>query len=325
MYESEESNIIKNWSEEVVVSISCICFNQINYIEETLIGFLKQKTTFRFEILIHDDASSDGTTELIRQYEIKYPHIIKPLYEIENQWSKGRRGSIVFNIPRAKGKYIALCEGDDYWIDTNKLQIQIEYLEKNPECGMCYTKTKQFYQNKKKFVKKAFGAQIGSFENLIDNGNRIPTLTSVFRKDLILQYMDEIKPELKNWMMSDFPMWLYISRNSRIKFLDSITACYRILENSASHNGNLTKKIDFLNSYWDIKDYFAKIYCYVLKKRDVDREIFNICVNLLKNYGYDKEYIKTLMSSYIKLERKSLRDFLNYCIVKNIVLLKIFY
>ena len=107
--------------EETLVSISCITYNQAHFIRQCLDGFLMQKTTFSFEVLIHDDASTDGTTEIIREYESKYPEIIKPLYEKENQWTKGRRGSAVFNYPRAKGKYIALCEGDDYWIDPLKL------------------------------------------------------------------------------------------------------------------------------------------------------------------------------------------------------------
>jgi len=99
---------------EPLASISCITFNHVKYIRDALNGFLMQKTNFPIEILIHDDASTDGTEEIIREYEGKYPEIIKPLYEKENQWGKGRRGSAIFNFPRTKGKYIAMCEGDDY-------------------------------------------------------------------------------------------------------------------------------------------------------------------------------------------------------------------
>src|SRR5690554_2985712 len=100
-----------NKHENPLVSISTITFNHAPYIRQCLDGFLMQKTDFAFEVLIHDDASTDGTEEIIREYEAKYPDIIKPLYEIENQYSKGRSGSRTFNFPRAKGKYIALCEG----------------------------------------------------------------------------------------------------------------------------------------------------------------------------------------------------------------------
>lgn len=122
---------------QIIVSISCITYNHAPYIRQCLDGFLMQQTNFAYEVLIHDDASTDGTTEIIKEYEAKYPDIIKPIYEDENQWVKGRRGSAVFNFPRAKGKYIALCEGDDYWTDPLKLQKQVCFLEKHQECSLC--------------------------------------------------------------------------------------------------------------------------------------------------------------------------------------------
>lgn len=120
-----------------LVSICCITYNHAPYIRECLDGFMMQQTNFPFEVLIHDDASTDGTTEIIREYAEKYPDIIKPLYEEENQWVKERRGSAVFNFPRAQGKYIALCEGDDYWTDPLKLQKQVDFLESHSDYVMC--------------------------------------------------------------------------------------------------------------------------------------------------------------------------------------------
>lgn len=124
-------------NKDILVSISCITYNHAPYIRECLDGFMMQQTNFPFEVLIHDDASTDGTTEIIREYAEKYPDIIKPLYEEKNQWVKGRRGSAVFNFPRAQGKYIALCEGDDYWTDPLKLQKQVDFLESHPDYVMC--------------------------------------------------------------------------------------------------------------------------------------------------------------------------------------------
>ena len=126
-------------NNDILVSISCMTYNHASYIRQCLDGFLMQKTNFKFEVLIHDDASTDGTEEIIREYEAKYPNIIKALYEEENQWSKGRRGNKTFNYPRAKGKYIAMCEGDDYWIDPYKLQKQVDILEANKDCIICAT------------------------------------------------------------------------------------------------------------------------------------------------------------------------------------------
>ena len=133
--------------KEILVSISCITYNHAPYIRQCLDGFMMQQTNFAFEVLIHDDASTDGTTEIIKEYEAKYPDIIKPLYEEENQWVKGRRGSAVFNFPRAKGKYIALCEGDDYWTDPLKLQKQVDFLEANPDFVMCSCQHKVYNEN----------------------------------------------------------------------------------------------------------------------------------------------------------------------------------
>ncbi|MEN8251933.1 MAG: glycosyltransferase, partial [Bacteroidota bacterium] len=136
-----EQKIMLNWkdsSDIPVVSVCCTAYNHEHYIGEAIDGFLMQETDFPFEILIHDDCSTDETAKIIRNYEKKYPNIIKPIYQRENQYSKGIRVNPIFNFLRAKGKYIALCEGDDYWIDPLKLQNQIEFLEKNDEYSMCY-------------------------------------------------------------------------------------------------------------------------------------------------------------------------------------------
>ena len=123
--------------KEILVSICCVTYNHESFIRQCLDGFLMQKTNFEFEILIHDDASTDGTDGIIREYEQKYPDIIKPIYQTENQYSKGIKISTTYTFPRAKGKYIALCEGDDYWTDPYKLQKQVDFMEENPEYSLC--------------------------------------------------------------------------------------------------------------------------------------------------------------------------------------------
>src|SRR6056297_583375 len=118
-----EQQIMANWYDgpsNPIVSISCITYNHEPYIEDALEGFLLQETDFPFEILIHDDASTDHTADIIREYESTFPTLIKPIYQSENQYSQGNRPGII-NIKRAKGEYIALCEGDDYWTDPFKL------------------------------------------------------------------------------------------------------------------------------------------------------------------------------------------------------------
>lgn len=124
-------------TQEPLVSICCHAYNHEPYIRDALDGVIMQKADFPFEVIVNDDASTDETAEIIREYERKYPDIIKPVYQTENQYSKGIRPStITFKI--AKGKYIALCEGDDYWTDPLKLQKQINFLEKNLDYVICY-------------------------------------------------------------------------------------------------------------------------------------------------------------------------------------------
>ena len=123
--------------EEILVSIICNAYNHEPYIRDALDGFVMQKTDFPFEVLVHDDASTDKTAEIIRQYEEKYPDIIKPVYQTENQYSKKVSIGKTFQFPRAKGKYFAFCEGDDYWTDPLKLQKQVDALEKNPQADIC--------------------------------------------------------------------------------------------------------------------------------------------------------------------------------------------
>ena len=120
-----------------LVSIICITYNHEPYIRQCLDGFMMQKTNFPFEVLIHDDASTDKTADIIREYEARYPDVIKPIYQTENQYSKGVRIGLTYLYPNAKGKYIAECEGDDYWTDPLKLQKQVDILEKNHESVLC--------------------------------------------------------------------------------------------------------------------------------------------------------------------------------------------
>lgn len=127
-----------------LVSICCVTYNHAPFIRKCLDGFLMQETTFPIEILIHDDASTDGTDDIIREYTAKYPDKIFPLYEEENKYSNGYANKIdLFNYDRAKGKYIAYCEGDDYWSDPLKLQKQVGFLETHPEYSVCWHRSKQ--------------------------------------------------------------------------------------------------------------------------------------------------------------------------------------
>lgn len=124
-----------------LVAIRCITYNHEKYIRQALDGFMMQRTTFPFVAIVHDDASTDGTADIIRQYADRYPDIIIPLYESENQYSKkdGSLARIVDGaVAKTGAKYVAICEGDDYWTDPLKLQKQVDFLEFHPEYSIVF-------------------------------------------------------------------------------------------------------------------------------------------------------------------------------------------
>lgn len=127
--------------KDILVAIRCVTYNHELYIRECLEGFVMQKTNFKFVAIVHDDASTDGTAGIIKEYAEKYSDIIKPIFEKENQYSKkdGSLQRIMSEAIEATGaKYVAMCEGDDYWTDPYKLQKQVDFMEENPDYSMCF-------------------------------------------------------------------------------------------------------------------------------------------------------------------------------------------
>ena len=166
--------------DKVLVSICCLAYNHEKYIRQCLEGFVMQKTNFGIEVLVHDDASLDNTANIIREYEAKYPEIIKPIYQTENQYSKGVGVTSTFNFPRAKGKYIAICEGDDYWTDPFKLQKQVDFLERNENYSMCFTHQLVVSDTEKVIQKREYDDKIYSTYDIV-KGFIPGTQTMVFR------------------------------------------------------------------------------------------------------------------------------------------------
>jgi len=222
-------------NQNPLVSIICLTYNHAPYIRECLNGFLMQKVDFPFEIIIHDDASTDGTTEIILEYATKYPNIIKPIIQKENQYSKhhnfGKIMSICFDM--ANGEYLAYCEGDDYWIDECKLEKQIDFLRKNPNYGLVHTDV-YIADYKKKFkleIKNKPYVPEGDVYSEILKNNFISTLTVVFHKKLVKYLYSEVSP-IPFW---DRIMWICLSRHTKFHYIPDRTSVYRILENSATH------------------------------------------------------------------------------------------
>jgi len=244
-----------------LVSICCMTYNHEPYIRQCIEGFLIQKTSFSFEIIIHDDASSDKTADIVREYSMKYPTIIHPILQVENQFSKGVKIFQTYVQHRIKGKYIAFCEGDDYWIDPQKLELQKDYLEANPMIGLVYTNVnclhqetglleKDFFSSKKSYIKN-------TFEDFIINGWFIAPCTWMFRKDFYLQILPLLR---KSYIVGDFPLLICLSKMAGVSYIDRVTAIYRILKNSASHFNEIEKKYQFEKGLYKIQMDYATLF-----------------------------------------------------------------
>lgn len=205
-----------------LVSISCVTYNHERFIRDALEGFIMQKTDFPFEILIYDDASTDGNAGIIKEYEQRYPGLIFPYYQKENAHSKGIK-SIAhrFNIPRARGKYIAPCEGDDFWTDPLKLQRQAEFLETHPgyaastENGMVvHTGTG------KEEIFSTEEARDVTIEEMVRK-RRFPTASVMFRKELIRNLLNEVR------FTNDTITWCYLATKGKIRYNTEISSVYR--------------------------------------------------------------------------------------------------
>ena len=211
---------------EVMVSVFCMTYNQENFIRDTLEGFLMQKTDFTYEILIHEDASTDSTAEILREYELRYPDIIKVFYEKENKYGKGIDYFYDILAPVSKGKYIAICEGDDAWIDEDKLQLQVDYMEGHPECSLIGHKA--FLQYPPGWTGDRDARSMGyryegdvPYESMFKIWE-IPTSSFLFRRDL---YM-EMPKFFRNAPTGDEPLEFYLAGRGKVYFLNRVMSVY---------------------------------------------------------------------------------------------------
>lgn len=249
---------------DILVSICCQTFNHKDYITQALDSFLIQKTNFKYEILLRDDASTDGTTKVCERYYQEYPDLIKLLTYKENQYQKGVR-PMADNLKRAKGKYIAICEGDDYWIDPLKLQKQVDFLEANEGYGLVHGDCDFFFQVNQKWLRKANETEKLSnnmiidtkeelFRRLTDANYKIRTATVLFRKSLL----DESQANSVTFKMGDTPMWLDFSQITKFKYFDEVFSVYRINPGSVSNPLKRSEKTMFSLSSWEMRIYYHK-------------------------------------------------------------------
>ena len=207
----------------ILVSICCITYNHEKYIRQCLDGFVMQKTTFPFEVLVHEDASTDSTANIVKEYELKYPNLFRCVYQTENQFLKQNTlVNILFKM--AKGKYIALCEGDDYWIDPFKLQKQVNFLEGNQGCALCFHDVKILQPNGiivEDFITNVPKAVKLDQEALVVNSNFIHTPSVMFRSE----YLNDM-PTMDS-PVGDYLLYLWLTNFGDIGYIPESMGVYR--------------------------------------------------------------------------------------------------
>lgn len=214
--------------QEIMVSICCITYNQESYIRDALESFLGQKTDFAYEVLIHDDASTDGTGAIIREYAKRCPEVMKPILQTENQYSKGFTNiSGTFNFPRARGRYIAMCEGDDYWTDEKKLQMQVDYMEGHPDCALCFHSAEVEVLERavtERAMRPYHGDRIVSPGEIIGKRSGYPTASLLFRTEMVR----ELPEFYVNAPIADIPLQLMAAARGYGYYMDRPMCVYRL-------------------------------------------------------------------------------------------------
>ena len=247
----------KDDSEPIMLTVLCRTYNKIEFVRQSLEGVAMQKTNFRFQALVYDDASTDGTQDVVKEFADKYPDIFKPVLRKENLFKKKDGSWERSNNADLPGKYLCFCDDDDYWTDPYKLQKQVDYLESHHDCGMVYTQVK-ILNEETHMLSKGWSSQT-DFEKLLTSANPILNFTSCMHTKLYLEYFEFVGRRNK-WETEDLPVWLFISHHKKIKFIDDITGVYRVLPDSWSHNPDVMRQATFSKSVFDCRCFFAKKY-----------------------------------------------------------------
>jgi len=321
---------------DVIVSICCITYNHEKYIHQAINGFLMQKTDFEFEILINDDASTDNTTKIIKQYEIKYPDKIKPICHKENEYRKGKNPCFN-NYKRAKGKYLALCEGDDYWTDEYKLQKQIDFLEANSEYSATYHNIIVIDENNCKKHISEYNFQKRSKEISLRDYYRNNLYVIGHTSSLLLvnffKHFTEIDYERINNCSAtgDRIIFMDIMFRGKVYYMNDIMSVYRhIVSSGSSYMAENYKKngckrhylstldlISYAKDCYQVEIPNAKqiiesqiIYSIIYAIKNPTKENIDITKWIINDYGKPKMiYIKFLILLLYRLLRKLLRIF----------------
>lgn len=265
--------------EKIKVSILCLAYNHEKYIGKTLDSFINQDTNFQFEVIVHDDASTDNTTKIIKEYQKKYPRIIKPVFQEINQYPT-HSGEMIqtFLLPRALGEYICLCEGDDYWIDTKKIQKQVDFMDKNKDFSICFTKVKTLKNGKllndahSNVYPKLLGDRtVFSLEDILLE-NFIATCSVMYRKK------DIVTPKIPTGLpFGDWTLNTLTAQNGKIKYINKAMAVYRVHQGGVwSSMSRYDREKTVLSFYSYINKYFKNKYSAIIIDKIKNMALYHI-------------------------------------------------
>jgi glycosyltransferase involved in cell wall biosynthesis len=251
-----------------MVSVFCTVYNHEKYLRKCLEGFVMQKTNFKFEVIVHDDASTDHSADIIREYEQKYPEIIRPIYQTENQYSQKVGITKTFMMPLARGKYFANCEGDDYWCDENKLQMQFDIMEAHPDCHLCVHRVHGISEAGKLLNKEFPADSVSVKEGVISTEDflKIILRTYAFQTSSYFRRMEDVIEYLQNPPqfkivsdVGDEPILLYFALLGNVYYIDRAMSCYRLLSVgswSSKQARDMNKRISHFKSMVQMYDLF---------------------------------------------------------------------
>jgi len=286
--------------DQITVSIFLLTYNQEQFIAQTINSILMQKTNFNFQIVIGEDCSTDGTRSICETFAEKYSNKIKLLPALEK--NIGLIANYMRTIKACEGKYIAICDGDDYWIDENKLQKQVSFLEDNPNYSIVYSKLKKLFPDgtfKESIQRKL--KQAGDFDDLVFE-NVIPSVTVLFRNR---QNISAVPTWITNFPYGDWPTYLWILKDGgKIYFMDEITAVYRMhigvsAQVRKSSSNTLLVNLGILKCIWNDSGFHHK-------KSIVLRAIQKLEVGLMTSYNREKQYLKALKQYIFNLRQETL-------------------
>lgn len=278
--------------QKPLVTVISITYNHEPYIRDCLEGFLMQKTNFPLEVIIHDDASTDHTSDIIREYYEKRPDLFHVIIERENQYSQGKSVSIPL-YEMAQGKYIALCEGDDYWTDPLKLQKQFDFIETHPDCSLCFHAIDEISDDYKtsNHLRVKYGKN--KPQDIFPTW-RIPTCSTLMKKECTVEYL-KIRKRYKGFYCGDIVLFLSATRIGYLYGLKDKMAVYRRHSTGATVQTigklSLYRQFAHLNA---VKKAFPE-----LKDNANFYNLYTVYV-MLKRHNYKSKYEKRRLLSLLR-------------------------